>query len=298
MSHSALPVHVRLQIDRAFNLAYGHQVPGQKTTLSHLPPTGIDSHAGFIVDSPQDQPGGFIAPERDLQDSEPTHIPMSCIPAALQLLDLQPDDEEVLAVFRNAASGWTSQPLLDPIRDTSDRPEWEREPTVSRDDWRAVCAVLLEPVPAEPTNDVEEEDDDGEVERPGADPNDDDDDDNDESDEYQYEDEPFAHESSDADDDSDEYLEDQEGPGAKRRSPRKTTHATSSSSPPATGYTPGKLTPRQTLECRRVFALFFPDVSVDSKDLDGKRIMIKDITRVAKVLGEKIKAQEVSACFL
>ena len=43
--------------------------------------------------------GGFIGTDSD-------GIPLSSILKVLQSLDLPPDDEEVLAVFRNAASGW------------------------------------------------------------------------------------------------------------------------------------------------------------------------------------------------
>ena len=52
-----------------------------------------------------------------------------------------------------------------------------------------------------------------------------------------------------------------------------------------------RISPRQKKECRRMYALFFPDV--EDKDLDSRRLMIKDITRVAKVLKEKITVEEV-----
>ena len=69
-------------------------------------------------------------------NSTHTHIPLSLIPAALQSLDLQPDDPDVLAVFQNAASGWEAS------RGSAGRSQDELR--VSRKDWRAVCAALLD----------------------------------------------------------------------------------------------------------------------------------------------------------
>src|SRR6266498_1739508 len=80
---------------------------------------------------------------------EAGQIALDLIPSALQRLDLPPDDEDVLSIFRNAASGWTSssiKPLV--LSDSSGK-------YISRDDWRAVCAVLLENRPLE---DVQSED--------------------------------------------------------------------------------------------------------------------------------------------
>jgi hypothetical protein len=63
--------------------------------------------------------------------NEPTHIPLTLIPTALQILDLPPADEEVLAVFENAARGWGGAQVS------------TGEEGVSREDFRAVCAALL-----------------------------------------------------------------------------------------------------------------------------------------------------------
>lgn len=58
----------------------------------------------------------------------PLQIPLTLIPAALQYLDLPPDDPEICSIFRNAASGWSSS-----------SPNIRRnEEYVSRDDWRAI----------------------------------------------------------------------------------------------------------------------------------------------------------------
>jgi hypothetical protein len=300
---TTLPKTVKLQIDEAFDLACANGEPDnwpprKKRRLREAPVE--DTHAGFILDDSDDQQGGFILGddnENQPPDSPgsaaspsstaPTHIPMSCIPAALQLLDLQPDDPEVLAVFRNAASGWTSRSIHDMRHDSPD--ERDRERTVGRDDWRAVCAVLLDPNVGEPDEGQ------GDVERLQQDSGDKSESDNDpDSDEYQYEDEPFAEESSADDTGSDEeYLD--EPQSGKSRNKLKTSRKTAlvSSSPPPSNDTPGKFTSRQALECRRAFALFFPDITVDSSELDGQKIMIKDITRVAKLLNEKVKAEEV-----
>ena len=78
-------------------------------------------------------------------------------------------------------------------------------------------------------------------------------------------------------------------PKRKSRS-RKASHSPELSDNEAV---PRQLTPRQKAEVRRTFALFFPEVS--DSDLDGKRVMIKDVSRVAELLKEKITVEEV--CF-
>src|SRR5258708_3287907 len=70
---------------------------------------------GFIPESPL--VGGGFLPDSDGEEmdavvgvhklDEPSHIPLTLIPSALQMLDLPPADEEVLAVFENAARGWS-----------------------------------------------------------------------------------------------------------------------------------------------------------------------------------------------
>jgi hypothetical protein len=107
------------------------------------------------------------------------------------------------------------------------------------------------------------------------------------SDEYH---DPYSSSDHSNDGSDDEYME---GPSASssRRRPRgrRGKSASSRSSPPST---PKKLTARQTRTCLQAFALFFPTVS--ASELPNQKIMIKDIQRVAKVLGENIKANEVS----
>ncbi|KAG6895309.1 hypothetical protein C0992_002018 [Termitomyces sp. T32_za158] len=206
----ALPVAVQRDIDRAFN---------------HVAP---------------DSGGGF----------EATQIPLEEVSRALQKLDLPPDDEQVLAVFRNAASGWTA-PSSSDAQVTSKG--W-----ISRDDWRAVCAVLLEQVGNDDGNDL------------GSD------------DQYLEDDE-----ASDDDEDDEEYLEE---PTARRRTRGRAAKSSSPSVSPGPS-SPRKLTKRQQETTFEAFSLFFPDVSPE--DVPKQRIMIKDIQRVAKLLGEKIKADEM-----
>jgi hypothetical protein len=116
------------------------------------------------------------------------------------------------------------------------------------------------------------------------------------SDEYVFEKEPLDEESSgdEEESDDDDYIE---GPSTSR-TPTKSNRSRKGkgvgSSHSAIDNVPGKLTARQTLECRRAFALFFPDiVDLNSEKLDRKKIMIQDISRVATLLKEKIKADEI-----
>ncbi|KAH9933295.1 uncharacterized protein B0H18DRAFT_1115308 [Fomitopsis serialis] len=275
-------------------------------------PEGDDQPGGYLPDG-NDQPGGFLVDTPMHEDSASNHaastqhigttdseedakIPLSHIPHALQLLDLQPDDEDVLAVFRHAASGWEDKTHARSRQDISD------EQFVSRKDWRAVCATLLggdeDDADTGTTRDrrlpaADAYDEGGELtplESSGS------------EDEYEAS-EPEV-DSSDAGDDAsdDEY---QEGgfiatrskgkQPVSARTSKRASHSARTSSPVTSDDDTSKtrnrpLTTRQRLECRRTFALFFPDVP-DSQ-LDKQRIMIKDITRVAKLLKEKITAEE------
>ncbi|KAG8681935.1 hypothetical protein FRC09_017134 [Ceratobasidium sp. 395] len=99
----------------------------------------------------EDGGGGFVKSggnedEASDDDQDPS-IPLSLIPSGLQMLDLPPDDQEVLTVFRNAASGWENpRPRrLKPGSDDEMEVEEDKDAglSVSKEDWRAVCAVLL-----------------------------------------------------------------------------------------------------------------------------------------------------------
>ncbi|KAG6915133.1 hypothetical protein DXG01_013097 [Tephrocybe rancida] len=216
MSFDSLPDVVQHDIDRAFD---------------HVAP---DSGAGF----------------------EPTQIPVTDVPRALQKLDLPPDDEQVLAVFRNAASGWTAS--------TSSEVDTTGGGWVSREDWRSVCAVLLEQAGKDESGDAQ-----GDV------PSDD---------QYLEDDEESGDE-----DDEDEYIEGPNPSTSRRRTRARGKYSSPSLSPGPSA--PHKLTKRQQEASREAFFLFFPDVRPE--DAPKQKIMIKDIQRVAKLLGEKIKADEV-----
>ncbi|KAF7344984.1 hypothetical protein MVEN_01661200 [Mycena venus] len=250
-SFAALPKYLQRRIDKAFDAS---------GTANDANPA--DSGGGFIAGG-----GGFL-----VEDS-PTQIPLSAIPGALQRLDLPPDDEQVLLVFKNAASGWQS---------TTNRPEeigvGEGALYVSKEDWRSVCTVLLEHRAEEYEDSDGTGSGEGAVDSDGAD-----------EDEYQEQDEPDA----DSDSDSDEYME--EGPSTSRRRTRsnmKTRRSRSSSASSASSAsTPKKLTARQKKTCLDTYALFFPKVS--EEELTTKRIGIKDIQRLTKLIGDKLKGDEI-----
>lgn len=333
---AALPAHLQRTIDRAFDNARTSSAnPTRKrrkldAETTPRSSTTLAAPGGFIVEDPEPggflveddvQPGGFVFDdeahpgdyyERDDTSTDNTtesanvneeenRLTLSLIPHALQLLDLQPDDEDVLGVFRHAASGWEDKSRSIAHSDPSD------EQFVSRKDWRAVCAALLY------TNVGDEDDAPQSAEPQLKDPLDEGGDltpleSSDSGDEYQGS-EPEG-ESSEADDDAsdDEY---QEGgfivpkSKGKKSTPSTPTRARTRSSRKAgrslsvsgsddgdDNALPRPLTARQRVECRRAFALFFPDVP--DAQLDRQRIMIKDITRVAKLLKEKVTADEVS----
>jgi len=236
--------------------------------IPESPPLG----GGFLPDSDSEQ---IDIDHRTHDSNEPTHIPLTLIPTALQILDLPPADEEVLAVFENAARGWGgAQASIG-------------ERGVSRKDFRAVCAALL------PEGEDQEDDTDGGDgsvdEGEGV-----------EESEFQQDGEDFEEESSpSADEDSDEYTSGK-GKARVKAVPKSRTRGKKRKRVDSTDISdddgPIRITPRQKAECRKAFALFFPDVP--ESELDSQRIMIKDIVRVAGLLREKIKAEEVRKMFV
>ena len=305
----SLPASVRTKIDRAFDVACGaadggegkrdefssDNSPRKKRRVAN---TTSDTQAGFIIDDADDQQGGFLIDDDDQSPrrtparsstsrKKPAHIALSRIPAALQILDLPPDDAEVLGVFRNAASGWASHTDLT-SRNRSPSDDQDDYQMVSRDDWRAVCGVLFEASLAEQSEHEsggEGWDMDVGDEVNGVDSG---------SDEYVFEKEPLDEESSASEGNSDDdYLE---GPSSSRTAVKSNRSRKGKGVGPilsTPNVTPRTLTARQTLECRKAFGLFFPDVDVNSDKLDNEKITIKDISKVAKLLNEKIKAEEV-----
>ncbi|PFH50490.1 hypothetical protein AMATHDRAFT_144930 [Amanita thiersii Skay4041] len=266
----SLPQSLQQFIDKAFDLALSPQLssPRFKAQLDDSEDIG----GGFLVDDPSEHAGGgFISEQESITDGVSNEIPLSLIPTALRLLDLPIDDEQVLSVFRNAASGWSS------ATNTIDESSISHD-IVSREDWRSVCAVLLEhradkfkehePVKAVPDSKSSHD-------------NNMDVDDGDDSDEYHN----STSEYTSADSDDDYQVMKDEKP-SRRRTRRH--HSSSSLSPRPTQ---DKLTKKQNETCLAAFALFFP--SVPKRDLPSQKITIKDIQKAASSINEKLKANEI-----
>ncbi|KAJ3511345.1 hypothetical protein NMY22_g15678 [Coprinellus aureogranulatus] len=112
-----------------------------------------------------------------------------------------------------------------------------------------------------------------------------------------------AYQGEDAGDDSEEEKGSDEdflpGPRTRRtRTPRDrspesaaTTPSKPRRKPVAKDVDPTKLSAKQKQAAFDTFALFFPDVK--EEQLKTKRLMIKDVQRVAGLLKEKIKAEEM-----
>jgi hypothetical protein len=240
--------------------------------------------------------GGFV---RDSESNNPqTQIPLDLVPSALGRLNLPDDDDAVFTVFRNAASGWKGGSYSE---DVAMGGEGEYELGVSLEDWRSVCAVLLEDddegggegvdVDMNPGGGGFIRDDQEKGASYGGDGFVREDDDNSGEDVYRDEDESADGEGSD-----DDFI-----PGPRTRRTRGSTRNISPDStatpsrgrakPRAKDTDVTKLTAKQKQAAFDTFALFFPDVK--EEELKGERIMIKDVQRVAGLLKEKIKAEEV-----
>lgn len=322
VAFSILPPATRVQIDHAFDLIL-RSSSNSKSLPPSQRPKGNRDHTGYLESGDEliqpggfivgDEPGGFFVEkeetggflvdderddnttdEEDTDNPQVNQIPLALIPDALQSLALPPDDEDILAVFRNAASGWSASGR--PTLNTGE----EGEQFVSRKDWRAVCAALLDTGAADDDDEGSAgRDVDMETHESGGDSG--------SEDEYEEE----LSDLSEPPDSEDEYQEtgfvsgkakgkqkavDHSPSRPSRTSRKKTaTHwqpATISDNNDQTqNLRPFKLTARQKAECRRAFSLFFPEV--DDNDLESQKIMIKDISRVASLLNEKIKAEEI-----
>ncbi|KDQ60244.1 hypothetical protein JAAARDRAFT_77395 [Jaapia argillacea MUCL 33604] len=303
-----LPTTTRQAIDDAFDA-----VVQSESAPKHAPggfvvnePGGflVDEPGGFIVDEPSDPaPGGFVLDEPPAAAPKPTYIPLSQIPSALALLDLPPDDDQVLSVFRNAASGWTGST-------SQGAGEGQGEGMITRKDWRSVCAVLL----ASSTSLSEDEDEepidvdtiqrDGEGEESDLTPDD-----------GEYEDEDGEEGGyEDEDGSEDEYV--QPGPSNKRNAPpnrssktRKVKSRTQQRDSDSDSDSPKTLTSKQLETTLQTFALFFPSLpppSTNSRSKKGKHkaregeeqsiedkfLGVEDIARAASLLKEKISVDE------
>jgi hypothetical protein len=294
---AGLPERLRHKVDRAFDKATGlsSSRAGSSSAAGGFTTEHAAEPGGFLLD---DAPGGFLPPSPPaggfLPPSPPAHaayahdeslpndrISLSEIPRALQLLDLSPSDEDVLAVFRNAAAGWDGK-----VKESGSESE---EQYVSRSDWRAVCAALLdvgEEVNDAASSDVDAEERAGEGENGlGREPMD-------------------SNEESDGAGSSDEYVEESPVRAKKRRRaaaahpkmPARKTRARARQARDSTDEDEDAdaadrpLTARQRRECLAAFSLFFPDVDEDV--LVRKRIGVKELTRASDLLKEKLKVEE------
>ena len=297
----ALPRHTREKIDRAFDRA-SSDFKSQRSE-AHTPPAGgfiagDVAPGGFLVD---DAPGGFLPPDAGgflpaspstggflpplppsggpfapsslrahVGRSPEDTITLSEIAHGLQILDLPPDDEEVLSVFRKAASGWGAQ------RRSGE--EEEREEVVTRKDWRSVCSALLGG--DEGTDNVEPDEPD------------------DMADIIEDEDVNMDAVESEGDASSDEYIDEAPQPKRKRGTTSKTSNRKTRQkkvelidSDDDGDPLNRPLTARQKLECLHAFSLFFPGIDEDA--LKRRRIGIKEITQASNILKEKTTVEEV-----
>ena len=291
----SLALNVRSRIDNAFYSALPKiGVPDRGSTY--------DAPGGFLLDDDHSMAGGFLPPSPPAvvqqgghesgESEEPSHIPLSRIPYALQLLDLPPDDEDVLAVFRNAATGWgddhhsSRRTRRHDAMVTGEENEVVEE-HVSLKDWRAVCAALMDDggyIEGAKEGDAidEEEEESADADATGQDLS------------------SGLEESSG--ESSDEYRSEARSQKRPRKSsarpgmtqktrPRKTRSAAARRRSPLSPSTSAEITPRQRRECLQAFLLFFP--AVPEEVAKHRRLGVRELSAAATVLNEKIKAEEV-----
>lgn len=251
---AALPKTLQAKIDDAFN----SQSP---QTVSETCSPFADAEAGG---------GGFLVEDAVVDEAQGNKtiasacISLASIPAALELLELPPDDRQILAVFRDAAES--------DHEDDSDEHGADdgKELTVSRGQWRAVCAVLLEGSSPSPSQSESGDDSEPYVASDDSDRQDQG------QDKYQYDDD------DDAGDDSDgEYT----GHAASASKLAKSSKGTKWSKKPSAL--------RNSQASLDAFALFFPSIPRDSDVLKEKKIMLKDLQAAMKRAGDKYKGDEV-----
>lgn len=246
---STLPLSQRRRIDDAFAAsATTRKNKGHEDDMAMVG-SGIDI----------DEPGGFLIEESEPECSaavlEEPFIPLSCIPGALALLDLEADDD-TLAVFSNAATGWGAQTTGDG--------------GVGRKDWRAVCTVLLDSQGDQP-----EEENSENFEDSGS-----------EGEAYQM---SLSSLSSEGDGSLDEYKDSQLGvktksaAGNSRKLPPRIAGRVSSSA---------QLTEEEKVRCRADFARFFPGIA--HVDLDRQYLTVNELINAAQLLNERLRPEEVS----
>jgi hypothetical protein len=283
-----LPKELQTIIDEAFIATVHPNSTGfHKPSNKSSPPKASSSSGGGFLLEDNEPPGGFNGDALENIEREgpedSNKILLGLIPAALQRLDLPPDDPDVLAVFRNAASGWTSSSL------NSLGISHSTETYVDRDDWRSVCAVLLEGRAPELDNGKSLSNSPSSAQM-------DEEDDEDASMTDDYVDDKSPSHSDREQEDSDEDYREASVRNSRRRGNRTTGGKRFLSPPSRLSEKPGQPTSRQRQTCLSTFGLFFPEVP--SLELSKQKIMVADIQRVAKLLGEKIKADEVRTYIL
>ncbi|KAJ3724086.1 hypothetical protein C8R42DRAFT_664516 [Lentinula raphanica] len=301
---------------------------------------------GFIIDDPELLPEETenkqpqAQPNLDSHSSSYSYIRLLSIPTALADLGLPPDDERILSVFRNAAGGWGDGDEGKGKGKAAAKDE-DSKIGVSLADWRAVCAILLEPGGGGggfeemdvDVIDVDAEQDDEDVGVEEADDNDGD---------YepattsrltrsktktQTNSTPrsttttaptrtrlgrtkprYASDSDpDEDEDSDDsFVDDDDDSFVKVRRTRTTKSTTKSTKSTKPTKKPSKtipdqahLGPNEKTICLQAFNLFFVDRASPTQgaslhpELERRRLGIAEIRRVAEVLGEKLKVEEM-----
>ncbi|KAH9057963.1 hypothetical protein EDB83DRAFT_2520832 [Lactarius deliciosus] len=276
----SLALNLRSRIDNAFHTALTSDQRGSGTfTVGST----HDAPGGFLLDDDDNMAGGFLPPSPPVAaqgsrnehegDERPSYIPLSRIPHALQFLDLPPDDEDVLAVFRNAATGWGDNHI------SASRPTRRGRNAVAASDEGDETEERVKGV-EEGGND---DDDAGDIDQ---------------------------HSSSGLGESSSDEYHDTSAVAKSRKRPRKSTSAstpdhkaTRKTRPRKTqSVTPRRgdsvsasaameITPRQRRDCLQAFLLFFPGVPEDVAKL--RRLGVRELSAAATVLNEKIKAEEI-----
>ena len=286
-----------------------------------LAPQAPDTAGGFILDDENNsvnESGGFLVGEsfdgttnnreEELQEGDlygrAPHIPLSLVPRALQILDLDPSDASALAVFSNASE----RPSSSDPHAWSRNEEGKLEDIVTRNDFREVCAALLPQsfnAPAlgahrgggrpsasasvSPLSSLNGDGDDGYsdvFEESGA-----------SEDEY-------VPEKSEKKGKGKKAQSVRKLPAGKSRSTRSQSKATISSRKDAFTSArsgPRELTARQEQDTLSAYSLFFPELRGEGSSgvtnaaaLSEKRLTIKDIANAASLIKEKLTVEDVS----
>ncbi|KDQ22219.1 hypothetical protein PLEOSDRAFT_1086936 [Pleurotus ostreatus PC15] len=316
---AALPKTVQAKIDNAFT-SISRSNPPHRQTHSE-PPSSTSLAGGFIVED-------AVVAETDAQRAAipSARIPLASIPAALELLDLPPHDRQILAVFRDAAE--SDDEDGDDTAGYGANGGSGKEASVSRSQWRAVCAVLLEgsppspspssPSPSSPSSRTSPSSAPRQREerntRPrrskaayasiSAHPADADTyESGDDSEPYvvsdnsdhslQQDKDQYDDDNEDGDDSGDEYTGHAASPSKPSKSTKATKSATHKSAKKSASKARANAVP-DSAAALDAFALFFPSTPRDSNELQQKKITLRDLQAAMKSAGEKYKADDLT----